>query len=346
MNGKFLPVFALAMLGTDPDPAQTAGPGIEGIVVNGTQDGKTLTGAEVILRAGADGSLQPVAQTVTDRDGRFVFDKLPAEPGLIFLPGANRHGVHYPGQRLRLPATNPVKLVVFDAVTSPNPLIADSHEIDIQIQTGVLEITETLVVNNPSLTTYVGQGVSEASPTTLALSIPDGFERVTFHKEFNGRRFKLVDKRLVTDLPWTPGKREVKFTYHLPVEESKRFLEWSADLPCALVRLRVHGENADQFECNLPCVATPDKSTIVFESSEQTVPAGHITKLQLGALPTPWIGYLRWSALGGLGSLILVTVGFRIIRRARSKPVPQGASSRSPYVHQCPAPRKTGKKTA
>jgi hypothetical protein len=297
--------------------------------VNATRDSKPLVGAEVILRAGEEGSLQIVAQTKTDRAGHFVFEKLPTRPELVFLAGVNHHGVHYPGPSVRsasgaLPP--PLRLTAFDVVTSPSPLTADFHEVDVEIKKGTLEVLETLWVNNPSLTTYVGEPGSESFPTTLSLSIPDGFERVTFSNEFNGRHFKLRDKRLVTDIPWTPGKREVKFTYLLPAVDGKRVLEWSVNLPCTRCRFCVRGENADRFECNLPRLAIPDQATIDFESSEPTMPADHIVKLELAKLPTPWIVYLRWSALAVFAGLILVTGAFRITRKANSKsdtPLPQ-----------------------
>ncbi len=325
-----LSLFLLALVGVDPGPGPGTDRRIEGVAVNGSQNGKPVAGAEVILRAGLEGSLKPVARTVTDRDGHFVFEILPAPAEVIFLPGADHQGILYPGPRLRLPAPNPVKLVVFDVIAAPSPLLAEVHEIDVQIQTGVLKITERLVVNNPGLTTYVGQTVSKKSPTTLALSIPDGFERVTFRGEFFGRNFKLVNKRLETDIPWTPGKREVSFTYQLPVEDSKRALAWSANLPCALVRLRVHGDNADQFACNLSRVPTQDKTSIVFESSQPITPASQVIELQLGSLPTPWIHYLRWAALAVLACLILATAGWRMMRRPSAKPIPQSASNQFP----------------
>jgi hypothetical protein len=211
-----------------------------------------------------------------------------------------------------------VKLTAYDAVSAPNPLVADSHEIELQIQHGALAVTETLWINNPSLTTYVGES-GDGAPMTLSLSIPDGFERVTFHDEFNGRHFKLRDNLLYTDIPWTPGKREVKFSYLLPVEDTKLMLEWSVSLPCTRYRLSVRGENADRFECNLPRVAGQEPGTVVYESSEQ-VPAGHTLTVQLGQLPAPWTVHLRWLALAVLVGLIALTAGYRIRRRLSSKP--------------------------
>jgi hypothetical protein len=311
-------LLALVLLGLGTELGQPQGSRLEGIAVNATQNGKPIADAEVVLRAGEEGSLQIIAQTKTDRDGHFQFDRLPNSPGLVFLAGVNHHGVHYPGPKVQLPSGGSllaVQLTAFDAVASPSPLVADRHEIDVEIQKGALQVTEMLWVNNPSLTTYVGQDVIGALPTTLSLLIPDGFERVTFHSEFNGRHFKLRDNQLYTDIPWTPGKREVKFTYLLPIEDGKRLLEWSVNVPCSHYRLRIRGENADRFECNLPRAAGPDQGTSVFESTEP-IAAEHIVKLELGRLPTSWVVYLRWSALAILAGLIVITASYRIMRRA------------------------------
>ncbi len=102
---------------------------------------------------------------------------------------------------------------------------------------------ETLVVRNPSRATYVGDA-SAGFATTLALGIPESFERVTFHREFFGRRFHVVNGRLVTDVPWTPGERTLKFTYYLPMTESRYALARPLDLPCSGVRVRVRGADA------------------------------------------------------------------------------------------------------
>ncbi len=295
---------------------------LEGVVVNGSQGGVPVAGAEVVLRAGEEGTVIPVAQTITDQNGRFVFDNLPIEQGLIYLAGANRHGIHYPGTRFRAApgVLAPVRLTVFDAVGSPSPLVAVRHEIDIEVKPGVLEISETLVVSNPTLTAYVGETRGDAPPETLVLQIPGEFERVTFASEFHGRNFRLADGRLTTSLPWPPGKRELKFTYHLPAEGGRHTLERPLDLPCSLARVRVRGENADRVKCDLPRVASPDRDAVVFESSGTTLAAGHAIWVQFGNLATPWIVYARWTALAIFGGAVLATAWFRARRGVDSLP--------------------------
>ena len=199
-----------------PEPAGT----IQGVVVNGTHGNQPLEDVEVVLRAGADGELVPVAETKTDRYGKFVFEQVPLEPTLVYLPGANRDGVHYPGQRVRLDPSDriaQVTIVVFDAVSTPCPLVAKRHDIDVTVDEQVLKITESLLISNPSRATYVGQSMGNGPPVTFWLSIPKNFDRVTFDKEFFGRRFFVVDHRPITEMPWLPGEQELRFTYRVPV---------------------------------------------------------------------------------------------------------------------------------
>jgi hypothetical protein len=210
-------------------------------------------------------------------------------------------------------------LTVYDVVASACPLVADRYEIDVDIQSGVVAITETLVVNNPTSATYAGAAGKDVTSETLALAIPEGFERVTFHSEFHGRNFQLADKRVVTNIPWPPGKRELKFTYHLPAEGVRQILERALDLPCPRVRVHVRGEDTDRVDCNLPRATAPDGPGAVFESSGQPLAAGHRITLRFGGLTVPWVASARWVALGILAALILLTVGLRTMRR----PIPQ-----------------------
>jgi hypothetical protein len=320
-----LRLLTLGALAIGASPAPSDGYRIEGVVVNGTQGDVPVDGAEVILRAGEDGALLPVAKTTTDRQGHFTFDQLPVQPGLVYRAGVNRQGIHYPGPRL-VPAygTERVRVTAYDT-SATSPLVAELHELDIQVETGVMTVKETLVVSNPTRTTYVGEPASGGAPVTLSLHIPAGYERVTFADEFHGRNFNVLEGLVVTDIPWTPGKRELHYTYRLPVEESKRALERSLDLPASLVRVRVRGENSDKVTCNLPRAAGSEAGAVLFESAAGRLAAGHCVSIQFSQLTTPWIAYARWTAVGVLAVLILGTaivlrspLGTRLARRFAS----------------------------
>jgi hypothetical protein len=300
-----------------PEPAGA----IQGAVVSGTHGQQPLAGVEVVLRAGADGELVAVAKTTTDRYGKFVFPQVPLDPSLVYQPGANRDGVHYPGQRVRLDANERVAqatIVVFDAISTPCPLVAKRHDIDVTVDGQVLTITESLLLHNPSRATYVGQSMGAAPPPTFWLSIPQNFDRVTFDKEFFGRRFFVVDHRPVTDMPWLPGERELRFTYRIPLVESAGQFRRTIDVPSSAVRVRVHGADQRRTSCNLPESSDAPDGQLVFAPAGEQLARDFTIVLQIASLPFPWMQYARWGAIVVLAALAGATVAIPPLRQRLS----------------------------
>ncbi|MCL4202591.1 MAG: hypothetical protein KJ000_08855 [Pirellulaceae bacterium] len=306
--------LAACLLATDES---AAGDGeICGLVVNLSEDEAPAPGIEVILRVRLDGEFVAVAAVQSDREGRFAFAELPVEEDLVYLPGANLDGIHYPGPRLRLDRHHPtamVKLAVRETINAPNPLVIRRHEIVIQAEAGALHVTEALLVDNPTQRTFVGRGGSdEQPPVTFVLGIPLDFERLTFEQEFFGRNFAMVDGRLATSIPWEPGPRWLRFTATVRNEQSVRRWQRRLDGPCEDLRVRVRQENHDQVRCNLAELLTDTAEERVFSSGGKTLAADHILEVELGALPLPWMSYARWLALLLLaGSIAGVGIALR-----------------------------------
>jgi hypothetical protein len=333
-------------LATDP----TDGTVIRGFVVNGSRDGAPAVGAKVVLLAGRDNQLVRIADTTTDEKGTFIFDRLPAtaSPDVEYVVGAQWEGVHYSGPRFRIasdrgPTT--VKITVHDAVTSPSPLIAEFHEIDIQIDNGTMKVTEIISVYNPGSKTYVGTADSESTekgPTTLSLSIPDGVSHVTFNKEYDARNFEFRDGRMATSVPWPPGKRQLAFVYRLPVESHAFRFQRALDLPCRQARVAVAGLGSEELTCNLPGLPAKDGGPIGFVSNGDILPAGHVLQLQMKSSSTLGTDDTRWLALAILGGLVSLTILFILYRRRAATP----RSARSTIAVASPATRRPTKPTA
>ena len=274
---------------------------IRGLVVNLSEGEAPARGIEVILRVRLDGEFVAVGAAQSDDEGRFAFAGLPLDEDLVYLPGANLDGIHYPGPRLQLNHRQPaatVKLVVRETIAEPNPLVIRRHEIVIQAEAGALHVTEALLVDNPTQRTFVGQdGSDERPPVTFALGIPLDFERLTFEKEFFGRNFAVVDGRLATSIPWEPGSRWLRFTATVRNEQTVRRWERRLDGPCEDLRVRVRHEKPEQIHCNLPEALTDTAEERVFSSGGQMLAADHLLQVKLGALPLPWMSYARWLAL-------------------------------------------------
>ena len=294
---------------------------IRGVVVNGSRNQLPMEDAQVALRARIQGQFTLVEETTTDSQGRFLFEKLPVDAEIQYIPGANQDEVHYPGPRLRLStekATANVKIVVHDSAADPNPLVIRQHDILVQPSTGAIEVTETLVIDNPSKFCYVGQSMDGPDRVvTLRLSIPPDFQRVTFEKEFFGRHFLLIDGKLLTGIPWPPGKRELKFSYVLPNEKRPTVCRRSVDLPCSHLQLTVNTDKPEDVRCNLEAQRTTSDGVVTFSTTGTLLPTGREIRLQLGSSPIPMMVYGRWTALAVLGVLVCGTSVF-MIRPKRS----------------------------
>lgn len=301
--------------------AETRGT-IDGVVLDGTARNAPLAGAEIVLCIDDNGRRVPVAESRSDDQGRFTFENLPAGEALTFVAGANRSEVHYPGPHIRLSTQSPhasIQIVAYAAVEEPCPLEAREHSIVVRAEQGVLHISESLWIVNPGDRTFVGLSVSDMPPVTLRLSIPEDFEKVTFQKEFFGRQFQLINGRLLTSIPWTPGERRLEFTYVLPIEQRSRLLQRRLDLPTSGFQLRVLGEDVQELECNLPRHKSDQAGEVLFRS-DQLLPAGHILEIQFGKLPVRFINYARWIAVALLGVLI-VGAAIRLRKEHRSASV-------------------------
>jgi hypothetical protein len=330
----------LAMDARPPVPDGT----ITGVVVRAT-DHAPVPRAEVVLRSRVGGQLLPVAETATDDGGRFQFLHLPADDANVYLPGANRGGIHYPGPTVRLSSRQPcakVTLAVYDAVTFPNPLVVRQHTITLSPEQGVLRVTESMLIDNPAAACYVGPPAGEnVDPVTLQLAIPADFAQVTFASEFFGRRFSLINGRLVTGVPWPPGQRELKFSYSLATTKQHYIWQRPLDLPSEQVQVTVRGEPSqpvarsldsaarkgggsllkkgdwlrtdlrnlarnDHREVPVPLFQQVD-SEIAFESGQRTLPAGYVLRVELDHIPFTLMAYAPWAATALLLGLLSVT---------------------------------------
>lgn len=315
---------------------------IRGAVINGSRSDNPIADAKVILQAGENGILEPVGQTTTDKGGNFRFDDIPIDPSVTFSIGAERDGIHYPASRFQLNTTRrsaDVRIRAFDSVNSPSPLQALHHRIDIAVHDKLILVKESLRIANRSTATYVGQSAGDAPPTTLRLAIPPNFDRVTFASEFHGRRFRVVEHQLVTDIPWPPGEREIAFAYQIPLEESAGLFRRVLDLPTEDLAVRVLDGSATNLKCNL-VTARRTNHDVLFTASDQLLPASFAVELQIGEPPIPWAKYARWGALTLLGGLILATLlvgklrGSGIARRQPSEPHKSGRANRVGQARQ------------
>ena len=324
-----IPFAALAAV-----PAPSVAGTIQGIVVNTSTGTPVPCQVAVILQVQVKGEFVPFRDVVSDKQGRFGFGRLPAGEGVVYQVGATHHGIFYPGPRIRLTDLQPAartRLSVCDAVASPSPLVLKKMDVTIRPETGLLKVTESLLLENPSHRCYVGEVAHDgADPVTLELSIPSDFERTTFDQEFFGRRFVVVNNKVVTSIPWQPGERELRYTYIIRNTEEALCWKRPLDLPCSNVTIRVEGKSPKEVRCEILRQTSAGENMVVFESAGQELPAGQVLQIELGRLPLPWMTYGKWAAVAIMLGLIAGTswLYFRRHRQSPLKELPKPPTAR------------------
>jgi hypothetical protein len=169
------------------------------------------------------------------------------------------------------------------------------------------------------------------------LSLPPGFDKITFDKEFNGRNFLLHDGELLSDLPWPPGDREIRYRYRLPAEHGARAVRRVLDLPTQQAVVVIRGKPQADVTCSLAATAAEQGGTLVYASNGGEFSAGDAIEMQIGALPITFDAYARWGAAALLGALVVAAAVMAFRRRstpaADQEPDDSGATLR-------PSPRR------
>ena len=217
-------------------PAAVAENGsVRGTVVNLSGPRPRACQTAVVLRMLVKGQFADRI-TKSDAQGRYRFDRLPVGADFIYSVGATWNDVFYPGPRLHLFDKLPeatATLAVYDAIAEPSPLRLARFRATIAVEPGLLRVTESLLIDNPSKRTYVGKPHKDTPAATLSLAVPKEFAGpITFDKEAIGRQFALIEQRPTTNIPWTPGQREIEYSYILRNEQSRRVWQRPLDLPC------------------------------------------------------------------------------------------------------------------
>ncbi len=289
------------LLANDPSLEQVTGT-IEGVVMNASQDHAPVAEAEVILQVLLEGKFAPVETTRSDALGRFHFDCLPVGPDALYLPGATRDGIFYPGRRIEFSTqhrTAYMTIPVHDSVRQPNPLVIREHEIVLRAEGNALQVVESMLIENPVPVTYVGDGdeQSQKMSATFRLGIPANFRRLTFEKEFYGRAFQVIDGQVVTTIPWTPGQRSVRFTYTIVDSETLDRWEHRWDVPCEHLLLRVQQDAPEKISCSLGPASGLTEQEAVFQFDAAQLAGVEELHVTLSRRPRSWNWHARWIAV-------------------------------------------------
>ncbi|MBA3973161.1 MAG: hypothetical protein C0504_02960 [Candidatus Solibacter sp.] len=187
---------------------------VTGVVVNKTT-GKPQSGVTVTMTKFGAGGMEPAGSVKTDAAGGFKFD---SDAGSAHLLQAEYQGVRYSAP-MNQAAGAPLEIAVFDSAASVAGATAGQHMIMIESNGEELVVNETVVINNPSRTTWN----NPKSGTVKVFVPPAAGENIMARVVAPGSM--PVDRQPVktsaanvwtVDYPVKPGETRFDFSYKLP----------------------------------------------------------------------------------------------------------------------------------
>ncbi len=235
--------FLLALLltiGWTPAP-QTDEFTVRGQVTNGTPDSAIPADLPITLHVFSGMEELKAYDTTLAADGSFHFDGITPEEGATFAARVFYQDVLHvsefvtlePGQtELDLPVT------IYETTNDPSTVLITQLHVFMTGEADHLHVGEYYLISNTGDRTFVGAEDEMDRRTTLAFTIPDGADGLSFDGPGLGERYLELGEGFVDTEPILPGTATVEalFSYDLPYREGFR-VERAFDAPVTSVVL-------------------------------------------------------------------------------------------------------------
>jgi hypothetical protein len=307
---------------------------IEGQVVNATAGAlpESVAGLEVVLYRVVGESTELLATATSDRQGRFRFEGVDADPALVYRTQLEYREVVCGSESTFPPGDTVLHLVVtiHETTASDHSIVVDRHHIIADFASDALLLQEMYILHNIGDTTYVG-----GESTTVRFSLPDGAANLTFRDPEMESSLVRTDDGLASVRPVTPGQSEVLYSYRVPYDGSqialsRRVLYPTGYVDVMVANLGVHVESQQLMYQGL----TGGDETSYLHFGAEDLPSGAKIDLRISGAPkgaaVPVPARPSWSqglqevgpaialAMGLLGALL----AFAQLRWGRGSEVP------------------------
>ena len=203
-------------------PASAAEPeSVEGLVVNGTEGGSSVSNQDITLKTYLDNTEVDSTAAKTDADGHFIFDGLSTEPGYSYQVTLAFQGADYYSEGLSFAegeTTKSAVVTVYDSTASDEAIKITTDHTVIFAGEGSLLVEEYLEFDNEDDLTYIGSREvnTEGDKETLRFSLPNGATELRPVSGLMEGYLYSSEDGLVDTMPVLPGAKLIIYSYELP----------------------------------------------------------------------------------------------------------------------------------
>jgi hypothetical protein len=241
-----LAIFPVAAMAQDDDNETGL---VFGEVTNGTEDGGSVEGLEVVLtRFQQMDAVETFSETV-DSDGNFEFTDLPIEPNEAYLAQVTYEDIEFTSGMILLNQDPEAErnITVYEQTDDRSALNIISRGIviaDADSDLGVVEILEIIALQNMSDRVFVGDEAGQV----LRLAMPENASQIAPQPGFDYGQMFFDEQRpnvLVSTGPVLPGDHNPMISYQIPYEGTSARLSVGTAMQTDMLRVLVREDSFD-----------------------------------------------------------------------------------------------------
>ena len=214
-------------------PVTVSGPGvIDGVIVQGTENGAAITPSEVLLNIYQQTDLLETRTATTEAEGAFSFKDLPVDEGFYFLAETSYRDIRYTSPILAFsgpeftedrvgPEQIVTSLAVYETTTDAEGIHVTRANWILEHEPGSLLVGQLFTFGNSTNSTFIGtdkEGLDR--PVTLVIELPAAAQGIDVQDGLLGEEYILRQQTLYDTRPVRPsaGARQVFIRYQIPFD--------------------------------------------------------------------------------------------------------------------------------
>jgi len=285
---SFLGLIALLSVGLSADENDANGV-ISGGLINGTT-GEQVPGVEVILQKYEGDQERGKQKTLSDAQGRFLFQDLDRGKGNTYTLQVMYKDVEYYSPRITFDGEKqeiPFEMTVYDATDSDQKISVIMHHVVVEPKEGALWVRELMIVENHDNRVYVGaHGIGSDKRETLRISLPPQAQELQLLRGLMSCCIVEMQDGFADTMDIKPGRKEIQFAYKVDYRASSlnlskriNLMTDSLDFFIPDQGIQVEGENIQYAGL----IGAPEKQFLHF--SGKGLAKGSQVALNLEGLP-------------------------------------------------------------
>lgn len=308
-------------------------------VIQGTPNAAPITSGTPILEVYDGDKLVAKMETPLESDGHIRVYDIPLQTRITPRVKMSYAGIEYEVVGEPMSSSNPsqdLSLTVYEITEQQPDWQIRMRHVMLQPAGTSIQVSEVLVVDNPSDRTFVGTADPAGNRTVFRLPMPDGASDVEVLSGFHACCMRFEDGSIVNPIALLPGQAQYQISYSLPLKQGAAAMTLASPVETRNVAVLIPDDGSAVEANGLDTIGSNDmgsgtkvrlyKASDVAAGAELGIKLSNIVPLKdapVASIVTPTSGAQQFALRGG--AVLAVLGGIYAMTRRAPKSVTASA---------------------